>query len=158
MITIPFKGNIDNVVDEYRDAGNDDLLVTAIEIAQSHMHGVAFDAGWWHNFETNEDMRFNYDIPYKPEHHHRSITEMITLMHSELSEAFEGYRKNEMDDHLPNRYSFEVELADLIIRVFDCAGGLGLNLAHAVSEKLQYNKNRPDHKIENRKKPGGKTC
>jgi NTP pyrophosphatase (non-canonical NTP hydrolase) len=49
-----------------------------------------------------------------------------------------------------------VELADLLIRAFDLAGYLDLDLANAVLDKLDYNQNRADHKLENRVKEGGK--
>jgi NTP pyrophosphatase (non-canonical NTP hydrolase) len=50
----------------------------------------------------------------------------------------------------------EVELADAIIRIFDLAAGLKLDLGGAYEEKMAYNAVRKDHKIEARLKPGGK--
>ena len=50
----------------------------------------------------------------------------------------------------------EVELADAVIRICDICGGLGLDLEGAIYEKLEYNKNRADHKIENRLSENGK--
>lgn len=47
-------------------------------------------------------------------------------------------------------------MADLVIRAFDMAGGLKLDMAGAIAEKLAYNANREDHKPENRKRAGGK--
>lgn len=81
---------------------------------------------------------------------------MLCLVHSEVSEAMEGHRKNLMDDKLPHRKMFEVELADAIIRILDIAGAHELDLGGAIVEKLQYNMFRPDHKIENRLKEDGK--
>ena len=82
--------------------------------------------------------------------------ERFALMHSELSEAFEGERKGIMDKHLPNRRAVEVELADLLIRVFDYAGEYKLDLGGAVQEKLQYNRTREDHTDTARLGPNGK--
>lgn len=50
----------------------------------------------------------------------------------------------------------EVELADTIIRIFDMAGDLGLDLGGAYIEKRAYNETREDHKIEARQASGGK--
>lgn len=90
---------------------------------------------------------------------HRNKVEFgtrIALIHSEASEALEGHRKDLMDDHLPHRKMAEVELADCVIRIFDLAGEMNFDLGGALIEKLIYNQNRPDHKMENRLKEGGK--
>jgi hypothetical protein len=50
----------------------------------------------------------------------------------------------------------EVELADAVIRILDMCGGLGLDLQGAIYEKLVYNAQRADHKVENRLKENGK--
>lgn len=82
--------------------------------------------------------------------------EKIALAHSELSEALEGHRKDLMDDHLPTRKMVEVELADVVIRVFDLARGFNLDIAGAIAEKIEYNKTRKDHTREARNTTGGK--
>lgn len=101
------------------------------------------DAGWHTNLETGELID-------------RNKGEMLCLIHSEISEAMEGERKGLMDDHLPERPMVEVELADAVIRIMDYAGRFGYDLGGAVIEKLEYNANRADHKLENRTKEGGK--
>jgi hypothetical protein len=68
----------------------------------------------------------------------------------------EGFRKGLMDDKLTHRPMLEVELADAVIRIFDLAGGIGLDVAGAIAEKLLVNATREDHKLENRVKAGGK--
>ena len=81
----------------------------------------------------------------------------MMLIVSEISEAVEGHRKNLMDDKLPHRPMVEVELADAIIRIFDLAGGYGMDLGGAIVEKLAYNRKREDHTNEARQAAGGKT-
>ena len=98
--------------------------------------------GWHHNVDGTKK--------------ERNKGEMIALIHSEISEALEGLRKDSMDDHLPHRKMEEVELADAIIRICDYAGMRGFDLGGAIVEKLEYNRNRADHKMENRSKEGGK--
>ena len=80
----------------------------------------------------------------------------IALIHSELSEALEGHRKNRMDDHLPHRKNFDVELADALIRILDLAGAHGIDMDAVVAEKLAYNRQRQDHKRAARALENGK--
>jgi NTP pyrophosphatase (non-canonical NTP hydrolase) len=86
----------------------------------------------------------------------RNKGEMLMLMVSELAEAMEGERKNLKDDHLPNRPSAEVELADLFIRLCDYSAGWGYDLEGAVAEKRAYNKTRADHSDAARVAANGK--
>lgn len=86
----------------------------------------------------------------------RNKGEAIALMHSELSEALEGERKNLMDEKLPHRKAVEVELVDCLIRIFDYAHAFGYDLEGAFREKMAYNAVREDHKLENRMKENGK--
>lgn len=83
---------------------------------------------------------------------------MLMLIVTEVAEAAEGVRKNIPDTHLPNRPMVEVELADVLVRVFELAGYLQLDLGGAFAEKILYNANRADHKLEARAAPGGKSC
>lgn len=86
----------------------------------------------------------------------RNKGEAIALMHSELSEALEGERKDLMDEKLPHRKAAEVELVDCLIRIFDYSYVFGYDLEGAFHEKMKYNSVREDHKLENRMKEGGK--
>jgi len=117
--------------------------VYLIRSIQKRIHQSCVDAGWYTDLETGEAKKRNFG-------------EVCMLMVTELAEAYEGYRKGEMDSHLPHRKAMEVEFADTIIRILDTAGAEGFDIAGALQEKFLYNQTRSDHKLENRKKPGGK--
>lgn len=120
-------------------------------ILSEDCHKAANDAGWWVDPNTGQDVREWPDYMLA-----MWIGTKLALVHTEISEALEGLRKDQMDDKLPHRKMFEVELADAAIRIFDLAGGLKLDIAGAIVEKMEYNARRHDHKMEDRQKDGGK--
>lgn len=108
----------------------------SIKELQQKIHQQNIEAGWWEN--------------------PREKGTLLCLIHSEISEAMEGERKNLMDDHLPHRKMAEVELADAVIRILDYAHAFGYDIEGAIAEKLDYNRQRADHKKENRSQHNGK--
>ena len=101
---------------------------------QKEIHDIARSKGWW-------------DDP-------RNIGELIALCHSELSEALEEIRTRispslitpsitiHPDTELVKPLGFPIELADVIIRVLDIAGGLGIDMEQAIHIKMAYNRTR----------------
>lgn len=112
-------------------------------------HGVAKEKGFW-----DEE---------------RNVPEMLMLVVSELSEALEALRKghysdpfatavlaedlNNWDESLKDAWkngfekavksSFEDEIADVAIRLFDMCGGLKIDLEKHIEMKMKYNSLRP---------------
>lgn len=128
-------------------------IITAGKDLQWFCHGQALANGWWTELGTGQSLRSTGYPKIQPT---KNVPELLCLVHSEISEAMESHRKLLMDDKLPHRTGLEVELADAVIRIFDMSGGLGLDVAGAIAEKLAYNATRADHKPENRRDVGGK--
>lgn len=98
---------------------------------------------WWRCLRTGKPIK-------------RNKAEMIALIHSELSEALEGVRKNLPDDKIPHRRMEEVEMADAVIRILDYCGGHGLDLEGAYRDKMRFNATRIDHTAKHRRSKHGK--
>jgi len=128
--------------------------ITVLKELQNDIHLANVLAGWWTDLSTNMDL--TEEARQGTRLGKALVAEKLCLIHSEISEAMEGHRKNLQDDKLPHRKMIEVELADAVIRIMDLAGALELDLAGAIAEKLSYNKTREDHQIKNRKEANGK--
>lgn len=128
----------------------------SLNYLSTEIHNRNEAAGWWTDLATGESLKGYKEGPQIPSNAKRDVLNLLCLVHSEISEACEGVRKNLPDDKLHHRSMFEVELADALIRIFDIAGAHNLDLGGAVYEKLQFNANREDHKIENRLDDNGK--
>lgn len=144
---------MDSHIEERKKPHNFSLSVAVGQMVDS-CHGASFRAGWWKDLESGMDLKA--EMKSNSRFGKALFNEKLTLIHSEISEAMEGFRKNLPDDHLTNRPMAEVELADALIRLCDLAGAAGFDLPGAVVEKLAYNAKRKDHKPENRVGENGK--
>jgi len=114
-------------------------------------HGRAAEKGWWDDCAyrgENDDFEILNECVYD------KIPEKLALIHSEVSEALEDFRNGTMvTDYEENGkpVGFNTELADILIRVFDLAGALGIDLEKEVRIKSDFNETR-------QRRHGGKRC
>ena len=66
---------------------------------------------------------------------------MLMLVVSELGEAIEAHRTGLAG--LEAKDTFEDEIADTVIRIFDMCEGFGIDLERHIELKLEYNRTRP---------------
>jgi NTP pyrophosphatase (non-canonical NTP hydrolase) len=103
-------------------------------------HALAVSKGWWPRSSSTAPT---------------NIPEKLALIHSEVSEALEAYRDGDMvtrlqvtgfnqDSETPvmKPVGFPIELADVVIRVADLCGHLGIDLEDAIRVKHEYNRTR----------------
>lgn len=101
-------------------------------------HEKACAKGWWDS--TSPDGRWTDP---------GTVPRCLALIHSEVSEALEAWRVDDKasttgggPDGTPKPDGFIAELADVVIRVFDTAEALGMNLEEAVLAKMKFNETR----------------
>ena len=87
-----------------------------ILMADIHARNVA--AGWWTDLDTKLRKA-------------RNVGELLALMHSEISEAYDSYVEHDYeqpDSHLPHLSNVVVEIGDFCIRLFDTAAAYACSM------------------------------
>lgn len=100
-------------------------------------HETARSKGWWDDAPVETGKAFPDMVAGK-----------LMLIVSEASEALEDLRNGKSVTRVEVEPSgkpvgFASELADIVIRTFDLAGYLGIDLAEVIEQKMAYNKSRP---------------
>lgn len=96
-------------------------------VEEAHLN--ARDKGFW---EDIDEINF---AGLDRQHWNNAIATRLALIHTEVAEATEALR------HM-NFENFKEELADVVIRVCDLAGGLGIDLEAEIIKKMEKNKTR----------------
>ena len=101
-----------------------DPLVIPDWLAQvgDEIHANKLRHGW--KVTTSEDWEDQHEIPA-----------VLALIHSEVLEALEAFRKND-------KANFQEELADIGIRLIGLSHGMGIDLKAAILAKVEKNRTR----------------
>jgi len=102
------------------------VFVLAYHLKESDAARIALEHGWKIK-DTPEDKAVK-----------------LALMHSEISEALEAVRMGDpQSEKIPEFMLLEEELADVVLRIMNFGGQLGLRIPEAMIAKDEYNNNRP---------------
>lgn len=106
-----------------------DLCKEAYQNAEKH--------GFWEDYDriiklAVDKTLYNNDFKMLM---NNAISTRLALIHSEVSEALEALRKDDNEN-------FREELADVVIRIGDLCGGLGIDLESEITKKMEKNKSR----------------
>lgn len=98
-------------------------------------HKNAREHGFWEDWDWNWNFFPQIGSKDKKELSN-AISTRLMLIVSELGEALEGLRHDDISN-------FKEELADVAIRLGDLCGGLSINLECEIEKKMEKNRNRP---------------
>lgn len=115
----------------------DDIMTSRLECSTLdelalEAYAIATDAGWWP--QATLERVLGGDAT--------ELAKSLCLIHSEVSEALEDVRERNFEtvvDLKGKPTGFQIELADIIIRVLGLSGAMGIKIGEAVAQKMAYN-------------------
>lgn len=106
----------------------------------NEVHENAVNHGFWDFYLDSQKLLMDAKDDNKKEIVDNIISSLkvqfLALINCEVSECVEALRKEDKDN-------FNEELADVVIRALDLAGGLGIDLEKEIVKKIEINKTRP---------------
>lgn len=111
------------------------MIDTTIQYLIKAAHSNADTHGFWDEIKELEKLKDSLSETVYEYLKNAIIGNLLMLIAGELGEAQEGLRHNDIAN-------FKEELADVIIRTFDLAGGLGIDLQSEILKKMKKNESR----------------
>lgn len=100
------------------------------------IHNNAVEKGFWKDLAEVELMKPVLKEEVYSAQYLNCVGQRLMLITSEVGEAEDALRKKDMEN-------FREEIADIVIRCFDLAGGLDFDLMEEINKKHAYNLTRP---------------
>lgn len=105
-----------------------DLIKESYSNAKKH--------GFWEDIEILDKLNVVKNGNWYKQFKNNAIGNRLMLITTEVAEAEDGLRKDDFNN-------FKEELADIVIRTCDLAGGLNIDLETEIIKKMKKNKERP---------------
>lgn len=110
-------------------------------------YAQSFASGFWEATDSISNALYDLDRDAHDAYRRTVIAEKLALIHSEVSEVLEEvragrapteayYREDGKPEGIPS------ELADVVIRIGDLCGAMGIDLNAAVHDKMRFNRTR----------------
>lgn len=97
-------------------------------------HENARNKGFWEDWSQANNVQVG-NTEIRINMRNNALGNRLMLISGEVAEAHEALRKKDYEN-------FKEELADIVIRVFDLAGGLSIDLEAEIIKKMEKNKSR----------------
>ena len=128
-----------------------DVAIDGLDFLCQTIYARNVKAGWWSDLHFDKKVQALLDKGFDEvqiteilgalgieRDGKRNVPEMLCLIHSEISEAYEAYRHKNIDD----RDGFKEELGDAIQRILHLCGVMNVDVEGAILAKLNSNKGR----------------